>query len=106
MIPGEIIHRADGELELNAGRANAQVDGREHRRPARSRSARTSTSTRSTRRWSSTATRRAASGSTSRPAPRSASSPGKSATVELVRLRRATAIVYGFNGRGHGPLEA
>ena len=68
------IETRDGDIEINVGRATRRVDRGQHRRSPDPGRARTTTSSRSTRRWSSTAPRRAASGWTSRPERRSASS--------------------------------
>jgi urease accessory protein len=68
------------------------LDRRQHRRPARSRSARTTTSSKPTRRWPSTARRRAACASTSPPAPRCASSRARRARWNWSTGRRAQGL--------------
>ena len=97
--------RRPGEIELNAGRAHGDARGRQHRRPARSRSAPTTTSSRPTRRSRSTATQaRGFRLEHRRPARRCASSRARRATVELVRLA-GERKVYGFHGEVMGPLD-
>ena len=96
------VEAAPGTIALNEGRATVRDRGRQHAAIARSRSARTITSPRSTRRWRSTAARRAASAWTSRPARRSGSSrarPGRSTWSPTT----ARASSQGFRGDVMGP---
>ena len=76
MVPGEYLFDGD-DVELNAGRATVTLEVN-NTATGPSRSARTTTSSRSTRRWCSTARRPTACGSTCPPARRSGSSPARS----------------------------
>ena len=73
-------------IALNPGRERAHRPGGEHRATGRSRSARTTTSPRPTRRWSSTARPPGACGSTCPPGTAVRFEPGWRATSTLVPL--------------------
>ena len=103
MKPGEYFH--DGpDLEINAGRPTVHAQG--HATPAtgRSRSARISTSSRSTGPWSSIASKPTACGSTCLSGTAIRFEPGDVKEVQLVDFA-GERKVYGLNGLVMGQLD-